>query len=217
MTGLASVIKGVYAITPDCADTAALLYRVQLALAGGVRILQYRNKSANPGRRLEQACALRKLTREFDATFIVNDDVRLAAHVDADGVHLGMSDDSASTARAALGIQKIIGISCYNCLTLAQDVVNAGANYVAFGAFFSSIVKPDAVVADIELLQQARTTLDVPLVAIGGITRHNAGLLLHAGADALAVISALFEAEDIMATAKEMSRLFTLLPERGTR
>jgi thiamine-phosphate pyrophosphorylase len=201
-------IKGVYAITPDCADTPDLLHRVRLALTGKVRILQYRNKSANTAQRLEQAYALRKLTREFATTFIVNDDVQLAAHVDADGVHLGVADDSVVTARAALGIHKIIGISCYNRLSLAQDAVHAGADYVAFGAFFPSTIKPNAEVADIELLQQARAELAVPLVAIGGITPHNAALLVDAGADALAVISALFDAEDIMATAKKLSKLF---------
>lgn len=204
----AYAIKGVYAITPDCVDTADLLHRARLALAGDVRVLQYRNKSANIVQRLEQAYALRKLTREFAITFIVNDDVQLAAHVDADGVHLGVADDSVDTARAALGIHKIIGISCYNRLSLAQDAVHAGADYVAFGAFFPSTIKPNAEVANIELLQQARAELSVPLVAIGGITLHNAALLVHAGADALAVISALFDAEDIMATAKKLSKLF---------
>lgn len=216
----AYAISGIYAITPDYADTADLLYRVRLALVGKVRVLQYRNKTANSALRLEQAHALRKLTREFAITFIVNDDVQLAAQVDADGVHLGMADVSIDTARAALGTHKIIGVSCYNRLSLAQNTVRAGADYVAFGAFFSSTVKPNAEVADVELLQQARTELAVPLVAIGGITLHNAASLGHAGADALAVISALFGSEDIMGTAKKLSKLFNssrLLSGRHTR
>ena len=104
--------------------------------------------------------------------------------------------------------KKIIGISCYNRLSLAQDAVAAGADYVAFGAFFPSTVKPDAVTAEIDLLRQARTKFDVPLVAIGGITAQNAPLLVDAGADALAVISALFDATDIQAAAQEFSKLF---------
>ncbi len=218
-TNPAYAIKGVYAITPDCANTADLLHRVRLALAGEVRVLQYRNKSANTAQRLEQAHALRKLTREFAITFIVNDDAQLAAHVDADGVHLGVADDSVDAARALLGIHKIIGISCYNRLLLAQNAVHAGADYVAFGAFFPSTIKPNAVVADIELLQQARAELSVPLVAIGGITLHNAASLVHAGADALAVITALFDAEDILVTARKFAKLFSsslLLTERST-
>ena len=202
-------IQGLYAVTPDSTDTADLLRRVRLALEGGARVLQYRNKSANAVLRLIQATALRQLTREFSIPFILNDDVLLAAQVDADGVHLGIEDRSLNAARAVLGKRKIIGISCYNRLSLAREAAYAGANYVAFGAFFPSGVKPAAVKADIALLQQARTELSVPLVAIGGITAQNGASLVHAGADALAVISALFDAKDISASAQDFSGLFT--------
>ena len=201
-------IKGLYAITPDCADTSDLLRRARLVLAGGAHVLQYRNKSATAVLRLAQARALRELTREFAVPFIVNDDVRLAAQVDADGVHLGATDNGLIAARSVLGKRKIIGISCYNRLSLARDAVGAGADYVAFGAFYSSSVKPDAAVADVELLRQARAEFAVPLVAIGGITVQNGASLVNAGADALAVISALFDAADIQATAQDFSKLF---------
>ena len=201
-------IKGLYAITPDCADTADLLRRARLVLAGGARVLQYRNKSATTALHLEQASALRELTHELSVPFIVNDDVYLAAQVDADGVHLGAMDGSLNAARDALGKHKIIGISCYNRLSLARDAVGAGADYVAFGAFFSSSVKPNAVTADIELLHRARAEFAVPLVAIGGITAQNGALLVDAGADALAVISALFDAADIKAASQDFSKLF---------
>ncbi|MDE2309410.1 MAG: thiamine phosphate synthase [Betaproteobacteria bacterium] len=201
-------IRGLYAITPDCADTPDLLRRVRLALAGGARVLQYRNKSATAALRLAQASALRELTREFAVPFIVNDDARLAAQVDADGVHLGAMDGNLQSARAVLGKSKIIGVSCYNRLSLARDAGGAGADYVAFGAFFSSSVKPDAVTADIELLRQARAEFAVPLVAIGGITAQNGASLVVAGADALAVISALFDAADTQAAAQDFSKLF---------
>lgn len=202
-------IKGLYAITPDCADTADLLRRARLALVGGVRVLQYRNKAAITSLCLVQATALRELAHGFAVPFIVNDDVHLAAQVDADGVHLGAMNGSLYAARAVLGKRKIIGISCYNQLSLARDAVDAGANYVAFGAFFSSSVKPDAAVADVELLRQARAEFAVPLVAIGGITAQNGASLVNAGADALAVISALFNAADIQAAAQDFSKLFT--------
>ncbi|MBI3903874.1 MAG: thiamine phosphate synthase [Nitrosomonadales bacterium] len=204
-----SFIHGLYAITPDCADTVELLGRARLALAGGTGVLQYRNKSADAVLRLEQAAALRELTREFAVTFIVNDDAHLAARVDADGVHLGAEDDELQAARVLLGKRKIIGVSCYNRLSLARKAVDDGADYVAFGAFFPSSVKPDAVKADVELLRQARTELGVPLVAIGGITVQNGAALVQAGADALAVISALFDAVDIQAAAQEFSELLT--------
>ena len=202
-------IKELYAITPDCADTADLLRRVRLVLAGGARVLQYRNKSADAVLRLAQASALRALTHEFAATFIVNDEMLLAKQVDADGVHLGAMDGSLYAARTVLGGRKIIGVSCYNRLSLAQEAVAAGADYVAFGAFFPSGIKPDAVVANAGLLREARAKLAVPLVAIGGINAHNGASLVRAGADALAVISALFDAADITASTQEFLNLFT--------
>ena len=202
------VIKGLYAITPESTDTAELLKRSRLVLSNGARVLQYRNKSANAALRLSQAQALRELTEELSVTFIINDDADLALRVDADGVHLGAMDGELNIARASLGPNKIIGISCYNQIALAQEAVKAGANYVAFGAFFSSAVKPEAVKADIALLRQARAEFSVPLVAIGGITAQNATELLEAGADALAVISAVFNAENCQIATQEFSRLF---------
>jgi thiamine-phosphate pyrophosphorylase len=178
-------------------------------LQGGARVLQYRNKSADAALRLEQAQALRALTLEFNTTFIVNDDAQLAAQVDADGVHLGGEDASVANARSQLGKQKIIGVSCYNRTSLAQEAVKHGADYVAFGAFFASSVKPGAEKADVALLQTVRRELSVPIVAIGGITQLNGKVLIDAGADALAVISALFDAPDIEITAHEFSTLFS--------
>ncbi len=202
-------ISGLYAITPDGLDTPELARRVRHALAGGARVVQYRNKGGNAALRLEQARVLRELTREFSVAYIVNDDAELAAAVDADGVHLGAADGSLDEARNVLGADKVIGVSCYNRLSLARQAVAAGADYVAFGAFFPSRVKPEAVVADIELLRQARRELSVPLVAIGGVTAENGRQLVRAGADSLAVISALFDAPDVRAAALEFSNLFT--------
>ncbi len=206
--GQTPVISGLYAITADCADTSDLLWQVRQALSGGVTILQYRNKSAAASLRLEQATALRGLTREFGIPLVVNDDVNLAYQVNADGVHLGATDTGVKAARMVLGSQKIIGVSCYNRLFLAREAIAAGADYVAFGSFFSSGVKPDAAKADTELLHQARAEFDVPLVAIGGITALNGASLVDAGAESLAVISALFGAADIRAAAQAFTKLF---------
>ena len=205
---LSPVIKGLYALTPDSTDTADLLRRVRLALSGGVQVLQYRNKIASPALRLTQAQALRAVTREFGVTLIVNDDAQLAARVDADGVHLGATDGEIKTARALLGNNRLIGVSCYNQLSLAHSAVLAGADYVAFGAFYSSGVKPDAAVATLDLLRDARAELSVPIVAIGGISAENGVLLVQAGADALAVISAVFDAADIQLAAQNLAKLF---------
>lgn len=201
-------IKGLYAITPDEPDTATLLSQVEQALRGGARILQYRNKSADAPLKLQQACALRELTRRFDTAFIVNDDAALAAAVGADGVHLGGEDGGIVNARALLGKDRIIGASCYNRAPLAQQAVRQGADYVAFGAFFTSSIKPEAVKADEQLLRSVRSGLTVPIVAIGGITVQNGAQLVQAGADALAVISALWNAPDIAQAAREFDNLF---------
>jgi len=202
-------IHGLYAITPDLADTDKLLQYVRLALQGGAHVLQYRNKAADAALRLQQALALRELTRQFCATFIVNDDAQLAAQIDADGVHLGCDDGSVAAARALLGSEKIIGVSCYNRASLAHEAVKHGADYVAFGAFFSSSVKPEAVQADVQLLKSVQGELSVPIVAIGGITQRNGASLIEAGADALAVITALWNAPDIRASAQGFSTLFS--------
>ncbi len=201
-------IFGLYAITPDEINTAELLRKSRLALQGGARILQYRNKLADTSLKLQQALALRQLTSEFECTYIINDDAQLAAQVDADGVHLGGEDGSVLAARALLGSTKLIGVSCYNRLLLAIEAVKQGTDYVAFGAFYSSGVKPGAVKAEVGLLQTASKELNLPIVAIGGITQQNGAALIQNGADALAVISALWNAPDIHAATQEFSLLF---------
>ncbi|OHC83125.1 MAG: thiamine-phosphate diphosphorylase [Sideroxydans sp. RIFOXYB12_FULL_59_6] len=202
------ILHGLYAITPDELDTAKLLQQVEQALRGGAGILQYRNKRADAALCLEQASALRELTRGFDVIFIVNDDVQLAAKVCADGVHLGAEDGAIAAARAVLGRDRLIGASCYNRAPLAAEAVRQGADYVAFGAFFPSSVKPGAVAAEVSMLENARRELKVPIVAIGGITVENGRQLVAAGADALAVISALWQAPNIEQAAKAFSQLF---------
>lgn len=202
------IIGGLYVVTPDERDTAELLRKVRMALSGGARAVQYRNKLADAPLRLEQASALRALTRQFSVQFIINDDVTLAVEADADGVHLGAEDGSLSEARARLGQGRLIGASCYNRHELAMGAARQGADYVAFGSFFASAVKPEAVAATPELLRRARQELTLPIVAIGGITAQNGPQLLKAGADALAVISAVFASPDIEGAAKEFSNLF---------
>jgi len=133
-------ISGLYAITQEAQDTVELLHKVRLALQGGVRLLQYRNNLGSAALRLQQAMALRTLTHEFNVPLVINDDVQLASVVAADGVHLGFEDGSIAAARQVLGREKLIGVSCYNRLELAQEAEAQGADYVAFGAFFASTV-----------------------------------------------------------------------------
>ncbi|MDX8379229.1 MAG: thiamine phosphate synthase [Gallionella sp.] len=204
-----SLISGLYAITPELQNTGDLLRRVHLALQGGARVIQYRNKLGSVAQRLEQAHALRALTYQFSVPFIINDDAVLVMQVEADGVHIGAEDGSVAAARMMMGNGKIIGVSCYNQLNLAHEASELGADYAAFGAFFSSPIKPAAPVATRALLRQARRELSLPLVAIGGITLENGGSLREAGATALAVISALFNAKDILSASKQFTNLNT--------
>lgn len=199
---------GLYAITPETADTEQLLTQVEAALTGGVAAVQYRDKSGDVARRHEQASELVMLCRQFGVPLIVNDDQRLADLCDADGVHLGRDDGSVREARIILGKGKIIGASCYQDLAQAHAAEAAGADYVAFGSFFTSPTKPQAARADVALLHEAARALRLPIVAIGGITPANAPPLLDAGADSLAVLSALFDAADIRAAARALNQLF---------
>lgn len=203
-----TAIKGLYAITPECADTAALLDQVKQVLRGGAQLIQYRSKSENVALKHEQATELRALCRTFHVPLIINDDMRLAALIDADGVHLGETDPSLKEARINLGPDKIIGVSCYQDLDRARQFAEQGADYVAFGSFYPSPTKPQARPCPLSLLTQAKAKLQIPVVAIGGITPDNAPALIQAGADALAVISALFEAADIELAAHIFSSLF---------
>jgi thiamine-phosphate pyrophosphorylase len=203
-------IVGLYAIADTrYLDDTRLIPAARAAIEGGAKIIQYRDKSDDVARREKQALALAALCRETNVLFILNDDIALAQRSGADGVHLGRDDAALALARAALGANAVIGVSCYNEWELAQRAQTQGANYVAFGSFFPSRTKPNAVRADLSLLEQARRSLGVPAVAIGGITPENAPTLIEAGASAIAVIEGLFGAGDVRATAARYATLFT--------
>ena len=201
-------LTGLYAITNQPRDTEQLISNVNQALAGGARVVQYRDKGSDQIRRAEEAQALSGLCRQYGVPLIINDDLELASKVQADGIHLGQRDATLEDARTRLGQHCIIGISCYNDFSLAQQAALQGADYIAFGAFFPSDTKPSALAASPELLYRAKQQLEIPVVAIGGITPHNAADLLDAGADMLAVIQGLFAQPDIESAARAFSSLF---------
>jgi thiamine-phosphate pyrophosphorylase len=201
-------VGGLYAVTPDEADAEALARKVRAAIAGGARMVQYRNKSADAALRRKQGRTLLTLCRESQIPFIVNDDLDLAVSLGADGLHLGKNDASLAAARARLGPGRILGASCYDRLDLADHARRAGADYVAFGSAFASSTKPGAMRAPLSIYRDARARFACPVVAIGGITTQNAGLLIEAGADALAVVSDLFDAPDIEQRAREFAAIF---------
>ena len=206
-------LRGLYAITPEYADGSAMLADIEAALAGGCRIVQFRDKLSDAPERVIRARALRDLTRRFGARLLINDDLALARLIDADGVHLGKDDGNLVVTRAILGPDKILGASCYADFAAAQHAVAAGADYVAFGAVYPSLTKPGAAVATVDLFFQAKTRLTAAATcAIGGITVANAPPLIAAGADLLAVITDLFSASGdsakITARASAYQRLF---------
>lgn len=200
-------IRGLYAVTPDVDEDARLLALVKAALAGGTKLLQYRDKRLDITHRAQRARQLRELCAQSGALFIMNDDPVLAAEIGADGVHLGRDDGDISAARAKVGGDVLIGVSCYDELQRARDAVTQGADYVAFGSVFASHVKPKAVNASLDLIRQARQEIPVPIVAIGGIDLSNAEQVFRAGAHALAVITALYCAEDVSAAARAFNAL----------
>jgi thiamine-phosphate pyrophosphorylase len=181
---------------------------VAQAIDGGARLIQYRDKSTDQRLRRRQAGELAQLCRERAVRLIINDDVALAADCGADGVHLGRDDAGPAAARRVLGDRAIIGVSCYNRLELAGQAVDQGADYLAFGRFFSSRTKPDAVQADTSLIGTAKRRWSLPVAVIGGITPYNAAALLAAGADMLAVVRGVFAGDDIRAAAAAYAALF---------
>jgi thiamine-phosphate pyrophosphorylase len=203
-------LAGLYAIADtQYLDDARLIEAVTHAIAGGARVIQYRDKQHTAAKRMQQAKELAAFCRRQGALFIINDDVTLAQQSQADGVHLGRDDASPAKAREQMGPQVIIGVSCYNELARAEAAQQQGADYVAFGRFFPSRTKPQAVPASLDLLREAKKKLRVPVVAIGGITPENGASLIAAGADALAVIEGVFGQADVRAAAQRYAQLFT--------
>ena len=202
-------MRGLYVITDTANyDQETLLTAVEDALTGGASMVQYREKRLSSIHRESIALALHALCRERGAPLIINDDVRLAQRVNAEGVHLGRDDDSYEAARQMLGPGKMIGLSCYAGLDRAEQMQKAGADYVAFGRFYASKTKPDAELASADLLTHAKAVLNIPIVAIGGITAENGAPLIAAGADLLAVVDGVFGQADVTKSAQGIAALF---------
>jgi thiamine-phosphate pyrophosphorylase len=201
-------MRGLYLVTPDWSDTDRLLDVTGQALKAGAALVQYRNKTAAPELRQEQAAALLALCRRHKRPMIINDHVELCLQLDADGVHVGGTDAPVAAVRASLGPAKIVGASCYGQLALARAAENAGASYVAFGGFYPSKVKVYEVSTPLEIVAEAKAGLKVPVVVIGGMTAENARPLVALGADMVAAISSVYVAPDADAAATAFVRLF---------
>jgi thiamine-phosphate pyrophosphorylase len=204
-------LRGLYAITDSELLKGKLLPYVEAALKGGATLLQYRDKSTDDARRLREAETLRELCNRYGAALIINDDAELAARLGV-GLHLGQTDGSLSVARALLGRKAIIGGTCHAQLELAEAAAGEGASYVAFGRFFNSNTKPGAPAASLELLAAAKAKVNLPIVAIGGVTLDNAPALIAQGASMVAVVHGLFAADsasEVERRARAFSDLFT--------
>lgn len=203
-------LRGLFAITDSQLLAGRFLSHVEAALEGGVCLLQYRDKSDDAARRLREAEALMKLCERYGTGLVINDDAELAARLGV-GVHLGQTDGPLTPARALLGRQAIIGSTCHASLELAAQAAQEGASYVAFGRFFNSVTKPGAPAANLELLEQARAQVKLPIAVIGGVTLDNAAPLIAHGADLLAVIHGLFgadSAQEVTRRARAFNALF---------
>lgn len=202
-------LKGLYAITDQQLITEENFSKsVEAALQGGTRIIQYRDKSDKQNKRFQQAKLLRALCHQYHAICIINDDIELAKAVNAHGVHLGKSDSSLTVARQVLGENAIIGVSCYNDLDRAIAAEKNKADYVAFGAIFSSTTKPEAGIAGLNIITKAKQQLSIPVCTIGGITQDNIQQVIAQGADMAAVISGIFSAANIKQSATTLSQFF---------
>lgn len=205
--------SGIYAI----ADEELLRGRdifaaVEQALAGGISMLQYRNKLANnsgsSNASVNTAKQLAGLCKSYRVPLIINDNVDLCLAVAADGVHLGGSDQDLPSARACLGEDAIIGATCHASIEQALIAQRQTADYIAFGRFFPSSSKPEAPAAHLGLLTEARAALSIPIVAIGGINKENGASALKAGADMLAVIHAIFGGVQVAAQSRQLVSMY---------
>ena len=202
------IIKGLYAITPDMADLNTLIQKTQSAIEGGAFMVQYRSKIQDHDVKMQQCAAILRLCREYEIPCIVNDDVDMCRSLEADGVHLGEKDDNIAEVRRILGEDAIIGSSCYDQLERAKQAQKEGASYVAFGAMYPTSTKPNAPRATIGLLREANSQIQIPIVALGGITVNNAHDVIETGVDAIAVINSLYESHSIKETAETLSQMF---------
>lgn len=201
-------MNGLYLVTPDWDDTAALLARTEEALSAGVALLQYRHKHASDTLRREQAAQLLALCRRFNTPLIINDHVDLCLELGADGVHVGGRDASVAEVRRRVGDGLIVGASCYGDRGLAGTAAAAGASYLAYGGFYPSRVKQYAVTTEAGIVDWSKASYALPVVVIGGMTPENAAPLVARGADLVAAISSVYGAPAVAPAVEQFNALF---------
>jgi thiamine-phosphate pyrophosphorylase len=202
-----NIIKGLYAVTPEEKNLCVLIPQIEACIKGGVRLIQYRSKTLSKIVQNKQAREIKMVCDYHKVPLIINDDIELCRILDADGVHLGENDDSLEKARLVLGPSKIIGVSCYNSIDRVKEAADKGATYIALGACFPTITKPNAPTASLDLIALVLKEFKIPVVAIGGINLENIEILINAGVNCFALINGLFKAKDIEGTAKQFLSL----------
>tara|TARA_B100000795_G_scaffold219886_1_gene174276 strand:- start:1240 stop:1884 length:645 start_codon:yes stop_codon:yes gene_type:complete len=205
-----NIIKGLYAVTPEEKDLFVLTSQVESCIKGGAKLIQYRSKTLSKIEQNKQASKIKIICDHYKIPLIINDDIELCRILNADGVHLGGDDDSLEKARLVLGPSKIIGASCYNSIDRVEKAVDKGATYVALGACFPTVTKPNAPTVKLDLIALVLKKFKIPVVAIGGINLENVELLINEGITSIAVINALFKARDIEGTARQFSSLIKM-------
>jgi len=201
-------LRGLYLVTPNWDDTALLLEATEQALQAGVRLLQYRHKTASATLRQLQAQALHSLCQRYAVPLIINDHVQLCLDLNAEGVHVGGTDMAVAQARELLGADKILGASCYGDLQLARDAQRQGASYLAFGGFYPSLVKQYPVTTAPDIIPAAKSEFALPIVVIGGMSHTLARPLVQLGADMVAAISSVYQADHRAQASREFVALF---------
>lgn len=196
-----------YAVTDRTWLNGETLYsQVEKAIKGGATFVQLREKNLDEKSFVDEAIEIQKLCRKYNIPFVINDNVQIAKRINADGVHVGQSDMSAEEVRSIIGNDKILGVSAQ---TVEQAIAaqNKGAHYIGVGAVFPTGSKSDAENVSYNTLKAICDAVTIPVVAIGGISKHNVYKLKHSGISGIAVISAIFAAKDIEEETKQLKQL----------
>jgi thiamine-phosphate pyrophosphorylase len=203
-------LSGLYVITDKkLIERDNFIETVEKSIKGGARIVQLREKETFYDEIILLAKELLKVTKKYDVPLIINDSPEIARETGADGVHLGGDDTSIDNARSLLGSEAIIGVSCYNQIERGLNAIKSGADYVAFGTPYNTPTKPDREPTSIEILNKAVNLINIPVFAIGGITKDNAKAILETGVDGIAVITSVFGSPDPETAARELANLIT--------
>lgn len=203
--GKQALLKGIYVLTDAyLTPQESILNQMERVLKTGVSVIQFRDKYASDEEAEFTCRALQALCNRYNALFIIDDRLALTKKIDADGLHVGEDDVSFEEARAVLGNEKIIGVSCYGDISRALKYEALGADYVAFGSFFDSPTKPNSKVVPRDVLKEAKEVLQVPICAIGGINASNIASLAQYDIAMYSVISSVYENDSIEENIKRL-------------